>query len=147
VNPVLVPVDGSDCSQRALDAAVDFAAPLGTELVVCHVIDLSRAAVMSGGEPQLVAGCLEELRSEGTQILDDAVKCIGGRVKVSTRALEGAPVEEIERAAAETSPSFIVIGSHGRSGLSRLVMGSVAEGVVRAAPVPVMVVPCGRHAG
>jgi nucleotide-binding universal stress UspA family protein len=43
--------------------------------------------------------------------------------------------------------NFIVLGSHGRTGLDRLVMGSVAEGVVRAAPVPVMVFPCRHHSG
>jgi nucleotide-binding universal stress UspA family protein len=145
MNPILVPVDGSDCSRRALDVAVDFAGTLGAEIVVCHVADLSRAATMSGGEPQLVGGALEELQVEGAQILADAVKQIAGRVPASTRAGEGTPVEEIDRIASQIVPSFIVVGSHGRSGLRRLVMGSVAEGVVRAAPVPVMVVPCAHQ--
>ena len=53
---VLVPLDGSETSDRALDVAVDFAAKIGAELVACHIVDLARAAAMSGGEAQLVAG-------------------------------------------------------------------------------------------
>ena len=138
---ILVPVDGSEYSTHALDVATDLAATLDAELVVCHVVDLAKAATLSGGEAQLVPGCLEELESEGKAILDAALARAGSRVRVSSRVAEGVPVEEIERLAAELRPTFIVIGSHGRTGLTRLVMGSVAEGVVRAAPVPVMVVP------
>jgi nucleotide-binding universal stress UspA family protein len=141
---ILVPVDGSDCSLRALDVASDFAARLGAGIVVCHVVDLSRAAAMSGGEPQLIAGCLEELHSEAKDIIDRAVARVAPGVAASARTVEGTPVEEIEQLACELAPAFIVVGSHGRTGLDRLMMGSVAEGVVRAAAVPVMVVPCGH---
>lgn len=142
MNQILVPLDGSDCSLRALDEAVDFALNLKTGLVLCHVVDVSRAAVMSGGEPQLIAGCLEEVQAEGKHVVRQAVARVAGRVAVTTRSVEGMPAEQIERLAAEIQPSFIVMGSHGRTGLKRLVMGSVTEGVVRASPVPVMVVPC-----
>lgn len=145
-NFILVPVDGSDRSLRALDVARDFAASLVAGLVVCHVVDLSRAAVLSGGAAQLVPGCLEELQSEGSTILAGALERVGNRVSATSCIAEGAPVAEIERLAAEIRPSLIVIGSHGRTGLSRLVMGSVAEGVVRAAAVPVMVVPREKRA-
>lgn len=144
MNPILVPVDGSECSLRALDLAAALGAKLGTSIVVCHVLDIGRAAAMSGGEPQLVAGCLEALKSEGKEIVDEAVKRVAAGIEVSSRTPEGAPVEEIERLAGELVPSFIAIGSHGRTGLDRLMMGSVAEGVVRHAPVPVMVVPCAK---
>jgi nucleotide-binding universal stress UspA family protein len=141
--PILVPVDGSDCSLRALDVATNFAATLGGELVVCHVVELAKAATLSGGQAELVAGCIEELQRAGTAIVDEAIERVGSRVRVSSRTVEGTSVDEIERLAAEIKPSFIVIGSHGRTGLNRAVMGSVAEGVVRRAPVPVMVVPRG----
>lgn len=140
----MVPVDGSDHSLRALDVACDFAASLGAELVVGHVVDLARAATLSGGQAQLVPGCLEELQSEGRAILAAALDRVHGRVTASSRIGEGEPVDDIERLAAEIRPAFIVIGSHGRTGLSRAVMGSVAEGVVRGAPIPVMVVPSKR---
>jgi nucleotide-binding universal stress UspA family protein len=126
---------------RALDVAADLATNLGGELIVCHVVDLARAATLSGGQAQLVPGCIEEVESEGKAIVDRALARAGNRVSATSRIAEGAPVEEIERLAAEIRPNFIVIGSHGRTGLNRAIMGSVAEGVVRAAPVPVMVVP------
>ena len=138
---ILVPVDGSACSLEALDVAVGFAAALGSDVIVCHVVDLARAATLSGGEAQLVAGCLEELQAEARALVADAENRVAGRVPVSAQTAEGAPVAEIERLAAEIEPTFIVIGSHGRTGLSRLLMGSVAEGVVRSAPAPVMVIP------
>jgi nucleotide-binding universal stress UspA family protein len=100
---------------------------------------------MSGGAAQLVAGCCEELQAEGRRIVDEAVERATRHVVASSCIVEGTPVEEIKRLAAEIQPRFIVMGTHGRSGLNRLVMGSVAEGVVRTAPVPVMVVPPERH--
>ncbi len=143
---ILVPVDGSDCSMHALDFAVELASSLGAEIVVCHVLDLSRAAAMSAGAAQLVEESMQLLRTEGKEIVDRAVARAGAKVPVSTRVPEGAPVEQIEQLAAELPANFIVLGSHGRTGLDRLLMGSVAEGVVRAASVPAMVVPC-RRAG
>jgi nucleotide-binding universal stress UspA family protein len=148
VNPnvrILVPVDGSEYSLRALDFAIGFASELHGEIIICNVIDLARAATMSGGEAQLVVGCLKELQTEGAAILADAADHVANRVPVSTRTAQGSPIAEIERLATEIKPSFVVIGSHGRTGLNRLVMGSVAEGVVRSSPVPVMVVPRARN--
>ncbi len=138
---ILVPVDGSECSLQALDIAADFAGSLNAEIIVCHVVDLAKAARLSGGQAQLVQGFLEELQSEGKTILAAALARAGERVTASSRIAEGIPVDEIERLAADIRPSFIVIGSHRRTGISRLMMGSVAEGVVRGAPIPVMVVP------
>jgi nucleotide-binding universal stress UspA family protein len=138
---VLVAVDGSDTSIRALDVAADFTAGLRGELVICHVVDLARAAALSGGAAQLVPASLEEIQTEGTEILDAALARVSGRVRASIRRVAGVPVEQIERLADENRPNVIVIGSHGRTGLERLVLGSVAEGVVRGASFPVMVVP------
>ncbi len=138
---ILVPVDGSEYADRALHVAADLAGSLGAEVVVCHVVDLARAAMMSGGEVQLLAGCLEELQAEGRRIVDAAVAKVGSPATASSRIVQGLPIDEIEKLAAEIEPQFIVIGSHGRSGFKRAIMGSVAEGVARRAPVPVMVVP------
>ncbi len=141
ITRVLAPVDGSEYSLHALDVAVELAASAGAELVVGHVVNLGEAAMLSGGEAQLLPGCLEVVRENGQRILDEACERVGGRVSACTRTKEGEPVEAIEELAEETKPEFIVIGSHGRSGLSRAIMGSVAEGVLRKSPVPVIVVP------
>jgi nucleotide-binding universal stress UspA family protein len=126
---------------RALDAAANFALGLRAALAICHVVDLARAAVLSGGQAQLVQGCLEELQTEGAAIVADAVERIGTRIHSSTHVVEGMPADAIVELARQLRPSFIVIGSRGRTGLEHLLLGSVAEGVVRSSPVPVMVVP------
>ncbi len=141
VEKILVPDDGSETSVRALDIATDFAASTNAELVICHVVNLADVALLSGGEAQLMPGCLLELESNAKAILNEAITRVGSRVRATCRCAEGEPIAEIERLIAEIRPDFIVMGSHGRGGLGRVVMGSVAEGVVRAAPVPVMVVP------
>jgi nucleotide-binding universal stress UspA family protein len=138
---ILVPVDGSEYSKRALDIAVDLASALGAELVIINVVDLTRVAVMSGGQAQLVGGAFEELKDEGRRLVDEARARVAGKAPATTHVVEGNPVDEIERAALQMKVSYIVMGTHGRSGLGRAVMGSVAEGVARRAPVPVMIVP------
>jgi nucleotide-binding universal stress UspA family protein len=138
---ILVPIDGSETSLHALDVAVNFAVDLHAEIVLCCVTNLADVALLSGGEPQLLPQSLEQLEESSKAILGDAAAKINGRVKVSLRREEGEPVEEIERLAAEIRPAFIVMGSHGRTGVGRALVGSVAEGVLRRAPIPVMVVP------
>jgi len=143
---LLVPVDGSQCSFHALDLAIDFAKTNNAEIVLCHVVDLGKAAGMAGAEPQLLEGCYEELQDEGDYIIEQATKHIGSAARVSIQKLEGAPIAEIVRLAAELQPHFIVIGSHGRTGFKRFFIGSVAEGVARGSSVPVMIVPM-EHQG
>ena len=138
---ILVPVDGSGPSLHALDAAIEFAEERRDDLVLCHVVNLAKVAMLSGGEPQLLPGCLDECQTLSKAIVDEAVARVGGRVAVTTRSAEGDPVEQIKRLAVEIAPDVIVIGSHGRSGIGRAVLGSVAEGVMRIAPVPVIVIP------
>jgi nucleotide-binding universal stress UspA family protein len=142
---ILVPVDGSECSLQALDVAVDFAQTLHADIVIGHVVNLAEVAILSGGEAQLLPGCLEQEEAKGKTIVAEAIARTGNRVAVSSRTGEGEPVEEIDRIAADVDPAIIVIGSHGRSGIGRALMGSVAEGVMRVAACPVMIVPS-KHA-
>jgi nucleotide-binding universal stress UspA family protein len=109
--------------------------------VLCHVVDLGRAAGLTMGEPLLMGDACEALEGEGEYDLEDATKRVGAGVKVSSQKGEGAPIAEIVRLASEIKPRFIVMGSHGRSGFKRFFVGSVAEGVARDAGVPVMIVP------
>ena len=139
---ILVPVDGSDCSQRALDAACGLADAVGASLVLCYVVDFGKAASMTAGEAQLVQGCLDALRCEGEDILTAAGERAHAKVaQIESQMRQGSDVaREITQAASDTRASWIVMGSHGRTGVSRLLLGSVAEGVLRKADVPVMIV-------
>ena len=141
ITRVLVLVDGSKFSLHALDVAAELAASAGAELAVGHVVNLGEAAMLSGGEAQLLPGCMELVEEKGRHIVDEAFERIGGRVPACSCVKEGEPVDAIEQMVAELKPDFIVIGSHGRTGLTRAIMGSVAEGVLRKASVPVIVVP------
>jgi nucleotide-binding universal stress UspA family protein len=141
----MVPLDGSETSDRALDVAVDLAHALGAELILCNVVDLSKVALISGGQAQLVEESSEEVQAEGQRILDDSLQRVANRVPAATRIVVGTPVDDIERLAGELAPAFIVMGTHGRTGFRRAILGSVAEGVARRAPAPVLIVPPERH--
>jgi nucleotide-binding universal stress UspA family protein len=147
---IVVAADGSEGSLRAVDAAADLARAIGAKLVVTHVVDSAKAATMCFGEAQLLAGCFDALREEGRHIVADAVararRIVTEPEQVESRIVQGSPVEEIVRLAGEGRADWIVMGSHGRSGLARALMGSIAEGVLREAPVPVMIVPSGQRA-
>jgi nucleotide-binding universal stress UspA family protein len=142
---IMVPLDGSETSDRALDVAVDLAHALGAELILCNVVDLSKVALISGGQAQLVEESSEEVQAEGQRILDDSLQRVANRVPAATRIVVGTPVDDIERLAGELAPAFIVMGTHGRTGFRRAILGSVAEGVARRAPAPVLIVPPERH--
>jgi nucleotide-binding universal stress UspA family protein len=139
---ILVPVDGSDLSLKAVDVAADLARSLQEAMVICFVVNVVKAAAMTGGQVQFVGGCLEALWAEGESIVKAAADRAGARTaRVETRVVQGSPSEEIMRTADELHAGWIVMGSHGRNGLSRALMGSVAEGVIRHSNVPVLIVP------
>ena len=128
---VLVATDFSRCSLRAVERGEELARRLGAELVLLHVAGVpvagSRTATSAhaGAERELEA-TVEELVHHG--------------VKARSLLREGAPDEEIIAAAAAERVSLIVVGTHGRTGLAHVLLGSVAERVVRAAPCPVLTV-------
>lgn len=139
---ILVALDGSPYSERALDRAADVAAELGASLILCSVVDIAKAAAMTFGESQLVDGYFEALEQDGREVLARAAKRVESRVpSVQTQVLRGNVVDEIVGLARSSGADWIVIGSHGRTGAARLFLGSVAEGVLRHAGIPVMVVP------
>ncbi len=144
---LLVPVDGSEYSMQALDVAAELARSMKAGLVLCYVVDSARAARLTFGEPALADGSYEALREEGQYDLTHAMQRVArAHLDVSTVLSFGDPATEIERLASREHATMIVMGTHGRTGLLHLLMGSVAEGVMRGAPVPVVVVPATRRA-
>ncbi len=139
---ILVPVDGSEYALNAVDVASGLARALSAELLLCHVIDSGRAARLSFGEPALLDGSYEALRADGERYLADATARAKRAAQNATSILAyGDPSREIQTIAAQKDATMIVMGTHGRTGLRRLLMGSVAEVVMRAASVPVVAVP------
>jgi nucleotide-binding universal stress UspA family protein len=135
---ILVAVDGSPTADHALHVGLELVRCLRAEVGVVHVVDVGRA-----GDPErglLAAELLEDRRREGAALLDEVLSRTDLVSPVESFLREGRPPEEILAAARDWNADLIVVGSRGRSGLVRVVMGSVAETVVRHAPVPVLVV-------
>ncbi|HUF82590.1 MAG TPA: universal stress protein [Burkholderiales bacterium] len=145
---ILAPVDGSAPSRAGLERAIAFAKSPGARLRLVHVVD--SGSIMRGTvEPSVNVGpLLDMLEKEGRRILAsaEAVARKGG-VRADTVLHEGhlGPVaERIVREAAKWRADVIVMGTHGRRGFGRLVMGSDAESVLRESRMPVLLVKARR---
>ena len=135
---VLVPTDGSEPARAALEHATT-AFPDAT-VTLLHVID--PALTMYRGEMSYDYQRLIKLETERAETFLDAAQEFADEhgVSVTTEILLGTPARSIVTFATENDVDQIVLGSHGRSGVSRVLLGSVAEKVVRRSPVPVTVV-------
>jgi len=137
---LLVPIDFSDASISAFSTALDLAAALAAEIRVIHIHQLQVPYVGDGGfyVPEMDE---DEAQEERKKELDEFVKKHGsGDITIDSEVRLGDPETEINEVADEFQVDLIVMGTHGRSGLSHLLMGSVTENVIRHTNVPVMVV-------
>ncbi|QLG26266.1 universal stress protein [Halorarum halophilum] len=137
VKRILVAFDGTDQSVDALEyAASEWP---DAELVLLTVIDPSEAGFSAGrGVPSGAEEWYETMKAKAEGTLADGAALVDREVETVTEV--GKPREAIVEYAEADHVDHIVVGSHGRQGFSRIVLGSVAEGVVRTAPVPVTVV-------
>ncbi len=135
---ILVPIDGSPQSTTALEYAVEEFEP--GEIVLLHVIDPIEAGYSATAS---VPGYSEEWykhqKQEATSLFEEARDLVDG-AELETATEVGRPSRTIVEYAAENEIDHIVMGSHGRSGVTRILLGSVAEAVVRRSPVPVTIV-------
>jgi len=135
---ILLAVDETPVAAHAVDVGVELAEALGAELAFIVVVDPGQTAMPGSGVP---AGDLIALAEQDGKRLLAAFR---NRSSREAPALEfvavGNPAAEIVKTASEWSADVIVIGSHGRRGVERVLMGSVAEAVMRHAPCSVLVV-------
>jgi nucleotide-binding universal stress UspA family protein len=138
---ILVPVDFSEHSTVALDMAVSLARDFAASLTIVHVYEPLAVAVPQGyqlfSDAQLKSW-FEELQQGLARLQQRAAAA--GAPGVATELLHGFAVAELQNYAAENSFDLIVMGTHGRRGLSHAFLGSVAERLVRVAPCPVLTV-------
>ena len=145
---ILVPLDGSPTSNQGLEKAIALAKDQSARLCLLHVVDEFAFTQSLDGTMYVPAGYVEDfikaLREEGKKLLAKAeTKVRQRRIKVDTVLLEtlGHRVADlIIKQAKKWRADVIVLGTHGRRGMSRLLMGSDAEMVVREARVPVLLV-------
>ncbi len=135
IKTILHATDFSDRSKPALELACSLARDLGARLVVLHVVSPPVAVYGEGMIATLPVTDLEEVRKR----LREVKPCDPG-LPIDHRLVEGDPAEEIVREARDSGCDLIVLGTHGRTGLDRLLMGSVAERVMRKAACPVLTV-------
>ncbi len=137
---ILVPTDFSDCSQEAANYACELASRFGAEIHILHVLEPPTRAMPSPGAP-LPEQLLADVREQAEKQLDLWLSNFSSQPeKVTQSVRRGTPFVEIVRCAKENDTDLIVIATHGYSGLSHALMGSVAEKVVRKAPCPVLAV-------
>lgn len=135
---ILVATDFSEPAGLAVERAIDLAARYGASLRVVHAWDFPPIAYAAMG--QMMVDVLPFEQAARTQ-LDALVKALGERgVAVESTLCQGVAWDQIVSLAKQVGADLIVVGSHGRTGVKRAVLGSVAERVVRHATVPVLTV-------
>jgi len=144
--PILVPVDFSSNSEAALVNAAELAEKMGSDLVILHIVhDLNEApgyySVKGRGKQMrrmedVAAEMLDEFFHKMQKKYSDLVAL----KQATTMLVVGLPVNRILESAEKINARMIIMGSQGRTGLARAMLGSKAEQVVRLAPIPVMIV-------
>jgi nucleotide-binding universal stress UspA family protein len=135
-NRILIPTDGSEYSKEATDHGLALAKMIGAEVTALFVID--EGSILARNVPN-VPNLAVTLEEEGNKAVA-YIKVEGEkrRIKVKTRIEMGSAAQVITKATRDFD--LVVMGTHGRSGVSKMVMGSVAEKVIRLAECPVLVV-------
>lgn len=142
IQRILVPVDFSACSRAAFDCAMSLAERVGAQVEVLHVYSTpslaSAGAVAVAHQPQRhLADWTAQVKRDARRALSEL---LGANHGASIRLCQGRAEEAILNVAAEGDFDLIIMGTHGRTGLSHLVRGSVAEAVLRSSQKPVMTV-------
>ena len=141
---ILVPVDGSDTSNRALEEAIKLAKEQQAALRLIHVLD-ETTVYMTAETPYPIADYLKMIREVGQKVLSTcATTAVEAGIKVDTRLvvierLAQRICDAVNEEAKRWPADLIVIGTHGRRGFNHLLLGSVAEGVIRLATNPVLI--------
>ena len=140
---ILIAVDFGESSDEATDLAIDLATKFGAALTLVHTYEIPSYAYPNASF--LVVDLLATIEQAARQQLDKALESVRARFRGAKAVLRrGAPSTEILAAIDEIHADLVVVGTHGRRGIGRALLGSVAEKIVRLSPVPVLTV---RHAG
>tara|TARA_B100001964_G_scaffold153001_1_gene168344 strand:+ start:510 stop:968 length:459 start_codon:yes stop_codon:yes gene_type:complete len=141
---ILCPIDHSDCSKEALRYAVSFAMKDKAKVVLLYIIDIRSFNEGLGAISAQIPNeeTVEQLR---VKLLDCIPEEIRDDMDIEAIVAQGVPFAEIISTAKEKEIDMIVIGSHGRTGISHMMLGSVSEKVVRKAPCPVLTVRQSDH--
>lgn len=145
---ILVPIDGSTTSKRGLEEAIGLASDQKARICLLHVVDNLGVAAGPDGMLYMPPSCVDQitpaLRAGGKKLLARAeakVRKHGIEVEAVLLETSGRRVADLViKQVQKWRPDVLVLGTHGRRGLSRVVMGSDAEMILRESPVPVLLV-------
>ncbi len=137
---ILLPTDGSEGVGQAINAAVAVAAKFDARIHVLFVAEPPR--FHEYGASVALTNIMQSLQEAGRRTLDETAERIRtkGLSSVETALRQGHPAEEIIGYAEENDVDLVVMGTHGRRGINRMLLGSVTEEVVRCSPIPIMTV-------
>lgn len=138
---IMVATDGSEQVKKAVDTAIEIAKLSETKLYAVHVVSMGLLSITLYTDEEWRKALQEQLTVEGkaaTAYVEDAGRA--ANVEVESVILEGSPAEEIIGFAEKNDVDLIVMGTHGMSGITRFLLGSVAEKVVRHSSKKVLVV-------
>ncbi|MFQ5667135.1 MAG: universal stress protein [Candidatus Binatia bacterium] len=143
---IMLPVDFSRHCSRATEYAAWFARSCGAAVHLVHVIGNPADALY---EPQEVPNwdMVDHAEKKARAMLEESARrCLPEESPLTYHIVHGDPYEKLLDTAKRIEPDLIVVSTHGRSGVAHLIIGSVAERIVRHAPCPVFVVPASRGA-
>jgi nucleotide-binding universal stress UspA family protein len=147
---ILVAVDGSNTSRRAFDGALDLASKLGATLRAFYAVENTPMYFDAPGyDPSILRNRLVEQGKELTAELSAAMRehGVSGDIAVGEASSFDDVPTLVLRAAADFNADLIVMGTHGRRGMQRLILGSVAERCVRQSTLPVLLIPSAAGGG
>jgi universal stress protein A len=141
IRRILAPTDFSELSKQGLKSALELAEAFGAKLLLLHVVEPPPYPVEGIVPSHLGATMLDDLERQATNDLAQMLsETQASKMDVARRVVVGIPYRKIVDVAEEEKIDLIVMTTHGRTGLSHLMMGSVAEKIVRTAPCPVLTI-------
>jgi nucleotide-binding universal stress UspA family protein len=138
IKKILAPTDFSPSSEAAIDYAVTFAKRFEAEVILIHVIESPAYSVT---DTLILVDHEAALKTTAEALMENVYKtCIEKGLSASRSVVSGTPHREIIKKAEQEKADLIIMGTHGRTGVERLLLGSVAEKVVRLSMIPVLTV-------
>lgn len=142
---ILAAIDFSNATRGVIDAATEMAKAFGAELHLLHVIEPEPTYTAYGFTPEefpAIHSFHEETRKRAQKTLSETAAEISSQgITPVTHLTNGSPLFELEQKTKELEADLVIIGAHGHNVVTALILGSVAEGMVRKALVPTLVIP------
>ncbi len=140
---ILIATDGSDTSKTAVLVGIDMARRAGGSIIAIYVVDVSRISHLPGyamipGIKEKIIGLMEEEGKQATGFAEDRAR--EANVPCHKIISQGSPSQELLRLSRDLEADLLILGSRGRTGVERYILGSVAEKVVLQSEVPVLLI-------